>query len=57
LDGLELRSVEFVGADTVCRHLETIFEKSDAPASDDDLPQRLVAIFQMAVPREGHENI
>jgi hypothetical protein len=57
LDGLELRGVEFVGADTVCRYLETIFEKCDSPTGDDDFPESLVAIFQVAIPREGHKDI
>src|ERR1700682_738390 len=57
LNGFELRSVEFVRADAVGGHLETIFEEGDAPAGEDNFPERLIAIFQMAIPGEGHENI
>jgi hypothetical protein len=57
LDGLELRGVEFVGADTVCGYLETVFEKCDAPTGDDDFPKSFVAVFQVAIPREGHKDI
>jgi hypothetical protein len=38
LNGLQLRGIEFVGADAVCRHLKTVFKKSDAPAYEDDFP-------------------
>src|SRR5258707_1005819 len=57
LDGLELRGVEFVGADTVCRYLETIFEKCDSPTGENYFPQRLATVFQVAIPREGHKDI
>jgi hypothetical protein len=57
LDGFKLRRAEFVRADAVCRHLETVFEKGDAPTGDDDLPERFAAVFQVAVPREGHEDV
>ena len=43
--------------DTFGGHLETIFEESNAPTGEDDFPERFVAIFQVAVPGEGHENI
>jgi len=57
LDGLQLRGVEFVGADAVCGYLETVFEKCDAPTGDDDFPKSFVAVFQVAIPREGHKDI
>jgi hypothetical protein len=57
LDGLKLRGVEFVRADAVCRYLETVFEKCDAPTGDDDFPESFVPIFQVAIPREGHKDV
>jgi hypothetical protein len=50
LNGLELSCVESVRADTVGGNLKTIFEKSDAPAGDNDFPERFVAVFEVAVP-------
>src|SRR5215467_9471959 len=31
--------------------------KGDAPAGEDDLPQRFAAVGEMAVPGEGHEDV
>lgn len=39
------------------RHLETIFEKGDAPAHDNHQPKRGAFIFQMAIPGDGHEYV
>ena len=57
LDGLELRGVEFAGADAVCRYLETVFEECHAPIGHNYLPESFVALFQVSVLREGQENI
>jgi len=57
LNGFELSGAELVGADAIGRHLKTVFEESDAPAGEDDFPQRFAAIFEMAVPGEGHEDV
>jgi len=57
LNDLELGRAEFVGADAVGGNLKTVFEKGDAPAGEDDLPQRFAALLEMAVPGEGHEDI
>jgi hypothetical protein len=57
LDGLELRGAELVGADAVGRDLEAIFEEGDHPADDNYLEQRHLAVFQVAVPGEGHEDV
>ena len=48
---------EFVRADAVGRHLEAILEEGDAPTDHYDFPQGDAAIFQMAVPGEGHEDV
>jgi len=57
LDGLELRSRELERADTVGGHLEAIFEESDTPAGQNDLPQSFAAIFEVAIPGKGHEDV
>ena len=57
LNGLELRGGELIGADAVGRDLEAVFEKGDAPAGDDDFPERLAAVFEVAVPGKGHEDV
>jgi len=44
-------------APAIRRHLKTIFKQCDAPAHEDDEQQRLVLEFQMAIPRERHENV
>jgi hypothetical protein len=57
LDGLELRGRELERADTVGGHLEAIFEESDTPAGQNDLPQSFAAIFEVAIPGKGHEDV
>src|SRR5579859_7744835 len=57
LDRLELCGCKFVGADAIGRNLKTIFKKRDPPTCQDDLPQRLAAVLEVAVPRKRHENI
>jgi hypothetical protein len=57
LNGFKLRAVEFVGTDAVCGHLKAVFEKSNAPAGDDDLPERSTTEFQMTVPGKGHKDV
>ena len=57
LDDFELGRAELVRSDTVGGNLKTVFEKGDAPTGEDDLPQRCAAVFEMAVPGEGHEDV
>ena len=57
LDSLELRAVKFVRADAVRGHLETVFEEGDPPTREYYLPERFAAVFQVPVPRKGHENV
>ena len=57
LNRLELRCVEFVRADAVRGDLKAIFEESDAPAGENNLPERFAAVFEMAVPGESHEDV
>lgn len=57
LDRFQLRGGEFVRADAVCRNLEAVLEKGNHPADNDDLEERDIAVFQVTVPCEGHEDI
>jgi hypothetical protein len=57
LNGLELRGGKFIRADPVGGHLETVFEESDAPTGENDIPERFAAILEVALPREGHEDV
>ena len=57
LDGLELGGAEFIGTDAICRDLKTIFEESNAPAGENNFPERFAAVFQVSVPGKGHENV
>ena len=45
LDGLELRDGEHPAADTVGRHLETIFRENDQPADQDGEHERGILIL------------
>jgi hypothetical protein len=44
-------------AHSIGRDLKAIFEKCDAPACEDDHPQRFRCVFQVPIPSEGHERI
>ena len=57
LDDFELCRGELIRTDTVGGNLKTVFEKGDAPAGEDDLPQRFAAVFEVAVPGEGHKEV
>lgn len=57
LDDLELGRGEFERADAVGGDLKAVFKERDAPTGEDDFPEGFAAIFEMAVPGEGHKNI
>jgi hypothetical protein len=57
LNRLELRGGKFVRADTICGHLEAVFEKRDSPTGEDNFPKRFATIFQVAVPGKSHKDI
>ena len=57
LHNLELVGGVGITAPTVGRHLQQVFKKSDPPAHENHEEQRLVLEFQMAIPRERHEDI
>jgi len=57
LDHFELNGAEAAGADAVGRHLEAVLKKCNAPTDQNDLPQRLLAESQVAIPGEGHEDV
>jgi hypothetical protein len=57
LNCLELGARELVRANSVGRHLETVFEERYEPADQNDLPQGNFPEFQMPVPGNRHENI
>src|SRR5690349_16845441 len=47
LDDLELIRRVNIAAPTIRRHLQDVFEKRDAPAHEDDNPNRFVFVLQM----------
>src|ERR1017187_7160155 len=57
LDDLQLVRRVTAAAPAVGRHLQDVFKKRDAPARQDDEQQRRAFEFQMAIPRERHENV
>ncbi len=67
LDDFQLPEIEGPAiidiADTVCRHLTTIFEQRNAPTKQDHQRQRQfrepsgTLQFQMTVPRQRHKHV
>ena len=57
LDHLELDGSEAAVADAVGGNLEAVLEEGDRPADDDDFPEGLALVFQMAIPGDGHEDV
>lgn len=57
LQNLQLRHGPFIRSRPVCRNLEEVLEKGDAPARQNDNPERLVPELQMAIPCKVHENV
>jgi len=57
LNDFELHGREAVCADAVGRDLEAVLEEGNRPTHEDDLPERLVAKAEVAVPGKGHEDV
>ena len=57
LDDFQLERREFAVADAVRRDLKTIFRECDQPAHDDGGEERSLAVFEVTVPGDGHEDI
>src|ERR1035437_1379149 len=58
LNDLELESREMDIAEAIRRHRQAVFEQRDSPGAEDRLPERpVVAVFQVPIPGEGHEDI
>ena len=57
LNGFELDHGKIIMADPVSRHLKAVLHERDEPAHHDGDPQGRAFVLQVAVPREGHENI
>src|ERR1700722_7363990 len=57
LDRLQLRRTVDGVADAVAGNLQAVLEERDAPAYENDDPQRTIGEFQVAVPREGHKDV
>ena len=57
LHGLELCGREMTMAEAIGGHLTAILEQGDAPADEDDGPQRCILELQMPIPRERHKDI
>lgn len=57
LDGFEFGGGVVGAADAVGRDGEAVFKKGDAPTDEDDDPEGAAGEFEVAVPREGHEDV
>ena len=57
LHDFELNRCEVLLPHAICGNLRAVFEKGDAPADEDDLPERILAVFQVTVPGDGHADV
>lgn len=58
LDGFELGGGDAgLVTETIGGDLETVFEERDGPTGDDDQPERFFVELEVAVPRDGHEEV
>ena len=57
LDGFELSGAEFERADAIGWDLKAVFKKGNAPTGQNNFPESLAAVLEMAVPSEGHEDV
>ena len=57
LDDFQLKRREFAIPDAVRGNLEAVFGERDEPAHGDCSEQRSLAVFQVAIPSDGHEDI
>src|SRR5665213_764235 len=58
LNDLELKSRELELAQTIRRDRQSVFEQCNTPGYQDSFPQwPVVAVFQVPVPGESHEDI
>ena len=57
LDRLQLGGGEFVRADAVSGHLETVFEECNHPTDNDNLPECDLAELEVSIPGECHEDV
>jgi hypothetical protein len=57
LNNFQLKAREMAIADAIGRNLEAVFGEGDEPAHDNGGEKRRLSIFQVAVPRDGHEDV
>ena len=57
LDDFQLKRREFAIADAVRGDLKTVFGERDEPAHDDCGEEGRLAVFQVTIPGDGHEDI
>ena len=57
LNDFELDGRKAVCAEAIGRDLEAVFKESNGPTDEDDLPERLLAKAEVAVPGKGHEDV
>ena len=55
LDGFQLRGVELVVSEAICRNLEAILHRSNEPTHQNRNPQRRIFVLEMPIPGDGHE--
>jgi len=57
LNDFQLKRGELAVTDAVRRHLKTIFREGDQPAHHNGGEEGRLAVFQVPIPGEGHEDV
>jgi hypothetical protein len=57
LNRFQLRWIEFVGTNPICRNLEAVLKESDTPTGQNHFPQGFSPESQVTIPGESHEDI
>ena len=57
LHNFQLRHAEYFRADAVGGDLKDVLKERDSPTDNDHQRERLALVLQVAVPRDGHENV
>lgn len=58
LDGFQLKPAEaFLHTIAIGWYHKTVLKKGNAPADQDDLPERYILMFQVPIPGESHKGV
>ncbi len=57
LEDLQLIGSEFAVAEAIAGNLEAVLREGYEPTDEDDTPEITAAVFEVAVPSDGHEEV